>query len=72
MCDELSGRERVYGLRLGALSELEAFLAELRAPGRRERRLMALEIEVHRVTRARREYTPKALRRVNDSKKDTA
>lgn len=52
--DELSGRQRVYRLTLGGLSELEAFLAELRAPARWESRLMALETEVHRVKRARK------------------
>lgn len=52
--DEPSGRERLYRLSLDALSELEAFLAELRAPGRWESRLMALETEVHRVKRERR------------------
>lgn len=69
--DELSGRERVYRLTLDALSELEAFLAELRAPSRWEHRLMALETEVHRVRRARRD-SPKAPKRLNDSKKDRA
>jgi DNA-binding transcriptional ArsR family regulator len=69
--DELSGRERVYRLTLDTLSELEAFLGELRAPGRWKRRLMALETEVHRVKRERR-GAPKALKRLKDSKKDTA
>lgn len=69
--DELSGRERVYRLTLDTLSELEAFLAELRAPDRWERRLMALETEVHRVKRVR-QGTPSALKRANDSKKDIA
>ena len=52
--DELIGRERVYRLTLDALAELEAFLAELRAPCGWERRFMALETEVHRVKRGRR------------------
>jgi DNA-binding transcriptional ArsR family regulator len=52
--DELRGRERVYGLTLEALAELEAFLRELRAPSTWERRLMALETEVYRVRRQRR------------------
>lgn len=51
--DELSGRARVYSLKLETLSELEAFLAGLREPDRWERRLMALETEVHRVKRVR-------------------
>jgi DNA-binding transcriptional ArsR family regulator len=69
--DVLRGRERVYQLTLDALSELEAYLAELRAPSRWERRLMALETEVHRVKRERQD-PPSALERVNDSKKDIA
>ncbi|WP_196259331.1 ArsR/SmtB family transcription factor [Pelagibacterium limicola] len=69
--DELRGRERVYRLTLDALVELEAFLAELRAPSRWERRFMALETEVHRVSRTRRS-TPVTPKRLNDSKKDTA
>ena len=52
--DEVIGRERQYALQLGALDELERFLAELRAPSTWERRLMALETEVHRVKRQRR------------------
>lgn len=51
--DDLIGRERVYQLILGSLAELEAFLADLRAPGPWEHRLMALETEVHRVKRRR-------------------
>jgi DNA-binding transcriptional ArsR family regulator len=69
--DELRGRERAYRLTLDALSVLEAFLAELRAPGRWERRFMALETEVHRVKRERRN-NPNALECANDSKKDIA
>ena len=51
--DEVVGRERVYKLSLDALSELQAFLTELRAPGTWERRFMALETEVQRVKRRR-------------------
>lgn len=51
--NDLIGRERVYQLIQGSLAELEAFLADLRAPGAWERRLMALETEVHRVKRRR-------------------
>jgi DNA-binding transcriptional ArsR family regulator len=69
--DMLRGRERVYQLTLDALSELEAYLAELRAPSRWERRLMARETEVHRVKRERQD-PPSALERANDSKKDIA
>ena len=71
VCNELRGRERVYRLTLETLSELEAFLAELREPDRWERRLMALETEVHRVKRERR-GAPNAVERTNDSKKDIA
>ena len=53
--DEAQGRERVYRLQLGALVELEAFLAELREDHAAtwERRFMALETEVHRTKRDR-------------------
>ena len=51
--DDSIGRERVYQLMPGPLAELEAFLADLRAPGPWEHRLMALETEVHRVKRRR-------------------
>ena len=69
--DEPSGRERVYRLTPDTLAELEAFLFELRAPGPWERRLMALETEVHRVKREGH-GAPSALKLVNDSKKDIA
>jgi DNA-binding transcriptional ArsR family regulator len=52
---QLIGRERAYSLTLDSLAELEAFLADLRAPSTWERRLLALETEVHRVKRARRD-----------------
>ncbi len=52
---ESLGRERTYRLQLGPLTELEAFLAELRAASEWERRLSALETEVHRVKRERRD-----------------
>ena len=65
--DEQIGRERVYSLTLDSLTELEAFLAELHAPSRWERRLMALETEVHRVKRERRRR-PQARGRANDTK----
>src|SRR5882724_5764829 len=53
--DLAQGRERVYRLELGALAELEAFLAELREDRAStwERRFMALETEVHRTKRER-------------------
>jgi DNA-binding transcriptional ArsR family regulator len=69
--NELSGRERVYRLSLGALSELEGFLTELRAPSRWEGRLMALETEVHRVKRARRSVQ-QAPERANGDRKNIA
>ena len=69
--DEPSGRERVYRLTPDTLTELEAFLFELRAPDQWERRLMALETEVHRVKREGR-GAANALKIVNDSKKDIA
>jgi DNA-binding transcriptional ArsR family regulator len=52
--DDLQGRERYYSLELSALTELEAFLRELRVQGAWERRFMALETEVHRVRRQRK------------------
>lgn len=51
---DLVGRERAYELTLDPLAELEAFVAELRAPSKWERRLMALETQVHRVKQRRR------------------
>jgi DNA-binding transcriptional ArsR family regulator len=69
--DELVGRERAYRLTLDSLTELEAFLAELREPGRWERRLMALETEVHRVKRGRGRG-PQARVRQNYKKKEIA
>jgi DNA-binding transcriptional ArsR family regulator len=55
VCDTAQGRERQYRLELGALVELEAFLRELRAPAFWQRRFDALETEVHRVGRRRRQ-----------------
>lgn len=54
--DEAQGRERLYRLELGPLSAVEEFIAELRRDraGEWERRLMALETEVHRVKRESR------------------
>ena|SRR5688500_9206828 len=69
--DEAIGRERTYRLSLDALAELEAFLAELHAPGRWESRLMALETEVHRVKRGRRRAMPTRVR-PNYERKETA
>lgn len=69
--DEPIGRERAYTLTVDALAELEAFLAELHGPRRWERRLMALETEVHRVKRGRRR-APQTRGRPNDNKKETA
>jgi DNA-binding transcriptional ArsR family regulator len=68
--DEMTGRERTYTLALEALADMEAFLAELRAPSKWERRLMALETEVHRVKRERER--PPSHKRQNDNKKETA
>lgn len=66
--DEPVGRERAYTLTLDALADLEAYLAELHAPGRWSRRLMALDTEVHRVKR--RPGPTRASR--NDNEKETA
>jgi DNA-binding transcriptional ArsR family regulator len=51
--DEQQGREREYRLELSALSELEAFLRELRGPDRWQQRFDALETEVARVRKRR-------------------
>lgn len=69
--DELSGRTREYRLKLETLSELEAFLAGLREPDRWERRLMALETEVHRVKRVR-QGASSAPKGAKNSRKDAA
>jgi DNA-binding transcriptional ArsR family regulator len=76
--DEAQGRERVYRLELGALAELEAFLAELREDRAAtwERRFMALETEVRR-TKRERVKTEQAARVISkadlkDDKKETA
>jgi DNA-binding transcriptional ArsR family regulator len=70
--DEARGRERVYRLELGALAELEAFLAELREDRASiwERRFMALETEVHRTKRERAKegQAPRVIS--NDDQKD--
>src|SRR5882724_3246749 len=69
--DEAQGRERLYRLEIGALAELEAFLAELREDRAStwERRFMALETEVHRTKRERiREEKARVIS--NDDKKD--
>ena len=71
--DEAQGRERVYRLEIGALAELEAFLAELREDRAStwERRFMALETEVHRTKRERAKKAEKAPRVIsNDDEKD--
>ena len=52
--DEVTGRERVYRLKLAPLAQVEAFFAELRVPpdAKRsawEQRFMKLETEVYRV-----------------------
>lgn len=67
--DELIGRERAYKLTLDTLADLEAYLADLRAPSRWQRRLMALETEVHRVKRGR---SSQSRVRLNDNEKETA
>ena len=68
--DELAGRERVYRLRLVGLAELEACLVDLHSPNGWDRRLLALETEVHRVKRARRRAQTRA--HENHSKEKSA
>lgn len=62
--DAVRGRQRVYALELAALAPLEAFLRRLRGPDVWTQRLDALETEVHRVRRTRREKTTKERRAV--------
>src|SRR5215472_2077256 len=71
--DSVSGREREYALDLDALAPLEAFLAQLRGPSIWNRRLDALETEVHRVRRRReaREQDPEAKSRIKTTKRKT-
>lgn len=70
--DELHGRERVYEIELAALTDLEAFLQELRATVETEweRRFMALETEVHRVRRQR--VRAPVITTIEKTKKETA
>ena len=73
--DEASGRERVYRLELAPLAEVEAYVAELRAPpvaderAAWERRFMALETEVAR-TKRQRKAEPATVESTTESKKE--
>jgi DNA-binding transcriptional ArsR family regulator len=72
--DTVSGREHEYTLALDALVPLEAFLAKLRGPSAWNRRLDALETEVHRVRRRREaeEQTTETKSRTRTPKRKTA
>jgi DNA-binding transcriptional ArsR family regulator len=72
--DTVSGREHEYTLALEALEPLEAFLAKLRGPSAWNRRLDALETEVHRVRRRREagEQAAKDDSRTKTTKRKTA
>ena len=73
--DTVSGREREYELALDALAPLEAFLARLRGPSVWNRRLDALETEVHRVRRRREAPAEQAIlnkARTKTTKRKTA
>lgn len=71
--DDIQGRERHYTLELGPLGELEAFVAELRAPSTWERRFMALETEVHRTKRERkRGESVRVVDHTSETEKETA
>ena len=72
--DEPLGRERVYRLELGALTELEAFLAELRTDlaATWERRFMALDTEVHRTRRDRQKADAVVRHDTDTDEKETA
>ncbi len=67
--DTVSGREREYELALDAIAPLEAFLAQLREPSVWSRRLDALETEVHRVRRRRREQATEQRARTQPTKR---
>jgi DNA-binding transcriptional ArsR family regulator len=69
----VSGRQREYALDLAALAPLEAFLARLREPSLWQRRLDALETEVHRVRRRReaREQAAQAPAQTKATKRKT-
>lgn len=71
VCDMANGRERKYTLDLCALEPLEAFLARLRGPNIWNRRLDALETEVHRVKR-RRKKSAEAARSKTPKQRRTA
>lgn len=66
--DEWVGREHTYRLLLDALAELEAYLADLHAPSRWERRLLALDTEVQRVKHGRRRAAQAREHRSNNEK----
>jgi len=70
--DRAQGRERVYRLEPGPLAAIEAFIAELRRDraSEWERRLMALETEVHRVKRESKKRA--AVTRVVDQRRGGA
>jgi DNA-binding transcriptional ArsR family regulator len=74
--DEARGRERVYRLELGPLAAIEEFIARLRRDraGEWERRLMALETEVHRVRREakRRHAATRVVEQRRDREKEEA
>jgi DNA-binding transcriptional ArsR family regulator len=74
---EAQGRRRVYRLEPGPLAAIEAFVAELRRDraSEWERRLMALETEVHRVKRESKRrvaVTPAVERQRDRTKEKTA
>jgi DNA-binding transcriptional ArsR family regulator len=52
--DEIVGRQRIYGLDVTPLAELDRWLEQFRSPSGWERRLDALETEVYRTRRERR------------------
>jgi len=69
---EPQGRERVYRLQLRPLAAIEEFIAMLRSTRATdwERRLMALETEVHRVKRASRKPTAEVAARGQTKKRE--
>jgi DNA-binding transcriptional ArsR family regulator len=69
VADALEGRERVYRLELGALTELEAYLRQLRTACTWEQRFDALATEVHRV---KKRHTRRATSEARHPRKHTA
>ncbi len=69
--DELDGRQRHYHLRAEPLREIASWIAEFDSPIRWEHHLDALETEVYRTRRERRD-DPSATPGSHDTRENTA